>query len=151
MPDNAIYCPFPTGLDGKHDLHQSIRCRFRPEGRRWALALCTTHSRSVVLLLLYYDTCTSTYSAAKMLRFQRLATLAFVAVSAVLTHSADNATGSIHLNFERGSISPIMGGQNFPDPSVIRMSDGWHAFATNGIVNGKLVHVQVAYSPNYKT
>ncbi|EMC91620.1 glycoside hydrolase family 43 protein [Baudoinia panamericana UAMH 10762] len=44
-----------------------------------------------------------------------------------------------------------MGGANFPDPSVIRVADGWHAFSTNAVVNGKLVHVQNGYTPDYNT
>ncbi|KAK5121407.1 hypothetical protein LTR85_005239 [Meristemomyces frigidus] len=53
--------------------------------------------------------------------------------------------------FKRASISPIMGGQNFPDPSLIRMPDGWHAFATNAKVNGKEIYVQMAHSPDFVT
>ena len=48
------------------------------------------------------------------------------------------------------NIRPIMNGQNFPDPAVIRVADGWHAFATNGRVGDKLIHVQVAYTPDWK-
>lgn len=53
--------------------------------------------------------------------------------------------------FQRANIQPIMDGQNFPDPSVIRMSDGWHAFSTNARIDGKLIHVQMAYTPDWKT
>jgi len=51
----------------------------------------------------------------------------------------------------RAKFSPVMNGQNFPDPAVIRTGDGWHAFSTNGNVNGKAVHVQVAYTADYKS
>ncbi|KAK6434242.1 hypothetical protein LTR95_009570 [Oleoguttula sp. CCFEE 5521] len=51
----------------------------------------------------------------------------------------------------RGNLAPVMGGQNFPDPGVIRTGDGWHAFSTNGIVNNQKVHVQMAYTPDFKT
>lgn len=50
---------------------------------------------------------------------------------------------------KRAAISPIMGGQNFPDPSLNRLADGWHAFATNSVVNGKLIHVPLAFSPDF--
>jgi len=52
---------------------------------------------------------------------------------------------------KRDSISPIMGGQNFPDPSIIRVKDGWHSFATNAVVDGKTIHVQMAHTPDFKT
>lgn len=39
-----------------------------------------------------------------------------------------------------------MGGQNFPDPSVIRLGNDFYAYATNGKVNGKTVHIQLARS-----
>ncbi|TKA33582.1 hypothetical protein B0A50_00418 [Salinomyces thailandicus] len=51
---------------------------------------------------------------------------------------------------KRASINPIMNGQNFPDPAMIRVADGWHAFATNAKINDKLVHVQVAYTSDFK-
>ena len=51
----------------------------------------------------------------------------------------------------RSDAIPIMNGQNFPDPSLIRMPDGWHAFATNAKVNDKLIHVQMAHSSDFKT
>ncbi|RMY09960.1 hypothetical protein D0866_14548 [Hortaea werneckii] len=50
---------------------------------------------------------------------------------------------------KRATVAPVMGGQNFPDPSVIKVSDGWHAFSTNG-GPGKSVHVQVAFTPDFK-
>lgn len=46
--------------------------------------------------------------------------------------------------------TPIMVGQNFPDPGIIRTGDGWHAFATNTRINGKLIHVPMAYTPDFK-
>lgn len=52
---------------------------------------------------------------------------------------------------KRATISPIMSGQNFPDPSIIKVGDGWHAFATNAKINSKLIHVQMAHSPDFKT
>lgn len=52
---------------------------------------------------------------------------------------------------KRANANPIMGGQNFPDPSVIRTGDGWHAFATNTNINGKLIHVPIAYTRDWKT
>ncbi|KAK5107596.1 hypothetical protein LTR62_000990 [Meristemomyces frigidus] len=44
-----------------------------------------------------------------------------------------------------------MNGINFPDPAVIRVADGWHAFATNARYNGNLMHVQMAHSPDFNT
>lgn len=68
------------------------------------------------------------------------------ALAASSTAFAQPADGLI----ARSNASPIMGGQNFPDPALIRLSDGWHAFATNGKNNGKLVHVQQAKTPDFK-
>jgi len=53
--------------------------------------------------------------------------------------------------FKRATITPIMAGQNFPDPSIIKVSDGWHAFATNAVVNGVTIHVQMAHSPDFES
>lgn len=70
-----------------------------------------------------------------------------VAVLTATTVFADSALAGV---FRRGTISPVMGGQNFPDPSLIRHDDGWHAFATNAKIDGKLVHVQMGFSPDFK-
>ncbi len=52
---------------------------------------------------------------------------------------------------KRAPITPVMSGQNFPDPALLRMADGWHAFATNTIINGSWVHVPMAKSPDFQT
>ncbi|KAF2723867.1 glycoside hydrolase family 43 protein [Polychaeton citri CBS 116435] len=44
-----------------------------------------------------------------------------------------------------------MGGQNFPDPCVIRTQEGWTAFSTNSRVDNKLVHIQVAKTSDYNS
>ncbi|KAG2169977.1 hypothetical protein JADG_009716 [Aureobasidium aubasidani] len=56
--------------------------------------------------------------------------------------SADNST----VEKRDITITPVMNGINFPDPSVIRIGNEWWAFATVGRVNGKRVHVQMAKS-----
>ncbi|CAD0013919.1 unnamed protein product [Aureobasidium pullulans] len=56
--------------------------------------------------------------------------------------SADNST----VEKRDVTITPVMNGINFPDPSVIRIGNEWWAFATMGRVNGKRVHVQMAKS-----
>ncbi|THW89949.1 glycoside hydrolase family 43 protein [Aureobasidium pullulans] len=56
--------------------------------------------------------------------------------------SADNST----VEKRDITITPVMNGINFPDPSVIRIGNEWWAFATMGRVNGKRVHVQMAKS-----
>ena len=50
----------------------------------------------------------------------------------------------------RADISPIMNGQNFPDPGFIRTSKGWYAFSTNALVNGKRVYMQKAFTSDWK-
>lgn len=51
---------------------------------------------------------------------------------------------------KRATIQPILNGQNFPDPGIIKVDAGWHAFSTNAIVNGKRVHMQKAFTPDYR-
>jgi hypothetical protein len=51
---------------------------------------------------------------------------------------------------KRADISPIMGGQNFPDPGIVRTAKGWYAFSTNAIVNGKRVYMQKAFTSDWK-
>ncbi|WPH04489.1 Hypothetical protein R9X50_00738000 [Acrodontium crateriforme] len=46
--------------------------------------------------------------------------------------------------------TPIIQGQDFPDPGLIRTDNGWHAFATTSRVKGKDIHVQMASSPDFK-
>lgn len=48
-------------------------------------------------------------------------------------------------------LQPIMNGQNFPDPSIIRTGNGWHIFSTNAKVNGREIHIQAGYSPDFET
>lgn len=43
---------------------------------------------------------------------------------------------------------PVMGGINFPDPSIIWADGKWYAFATRTI--GSQIHIQVASSPDYQ-
>ncbi|KAI5207456.1 glycoside hydrolase family 43 protein [Aureobasidium subglaciale] len=47
------------------------------------------------------------------------------------------------------TLTPVMNGINFPDPSVIRIGNEWWAFATNGWVNGKRVHVQMSHTYDF--
>jgi hypothetical protein len=50
----------------------------------------------------------------------------------------------------RATLNPILGGQNFPDPGVIKTGPGWWAFSTNAIVNGKRVYMQKAFTSDWK-
>lgn len=36
------------------------------------------------------------------------------------------------------------------DPSIIKVKDGWHIFSTNAKIDGKLIHVQMAHTPDWK-
>lgn len=69
----------------------------------------------------------------------------FVALCALTTIRSTNA-GLI----KKAPIQPIMGGVNFPDPAVIKTGDGWHLFSTNAVVDGKWVHIQRAFTPDWK-
>lgn len=51
---------------------------------------------------------------------------------------------------KRATIQPILNGQNFPDPGIIKTGKGWYAFSTNAIVNGKRVFMQKAFTPDWK-
>jgi hypothetical protein len=51
----------------------------------------------------------------------------------------------------RSTISPILSGSKFPDPAVIKGATGWHLFSTNAKINGKWIHVQRAFTPDFKT
>lgn len=42
-------------------------------------------------------------------------------------------------------VNPVLD-QNFPDPTVIRANGKYYAYATNSVVNGKVIHIQVATS-----
>jgi hypothetical protein len=50
----------------------------------------------------------------------------------------------------RATLNPILGGQNFPDPGVIKTNQGWWAFSTNAIVNGKRVYMQKAFTSDWR-
>lgn len=51
---------------------------------------------------------------------------------------------------KRANASPIMNGANFPDPAVIRTPEGWHLFSTNAKIDGKWIHVQRAFTKDWK-
>lgn len=51
---------------------------------------------------------------------------------------------------KRATLQPILNGQNFPDPGIIKTDNGWYAFSTNSIVNGKRVFIQKAFTSDYK-
>ncbi|RMZ09910.1 hypothetical protein D0862_03435 [Hortaea werneckii] len=50
-------------------------------------------------------------------------------------------------NIKRSMGGPLIGGANFPDPSVIQVGNTWYAFATRTI--GSSVHIQVAQSTDF--
>lgn len=52
---------------------------------------------------------------------------------------------------KRATISPILSGVNFPDPTTIKGPTGWHLFSTNAKVGGKWIHIQRAFSPDFET
>ncbi|GAB7362737.1 hypothetical protein MBLNU230_g3043t1 [Neophaeotheca triangularis] len=74
-----------------------------------------------------------------------VAVLAATAAFFSLTSANENNTFT-----KRANLPPVMGGQNFPDPATIRVADGWHFFSTNAMVDGKRIHVQKAFSPDFK-
>jgi len=47
--------------------------------------------------------------------------------------------------------TPRLGGRNFPDPAIIRADDGWRAYATEVTVDGKKIHVPMAYTKDFKS
>lgn len=51
---------------------------------------------------------------------------------------------------KKATLQPIMGGVNFPDPAVIKTADGWHLFSTNAKIGDKLIHIQRAFTPDWK-
>ncbi|KAI4719829.1 glycoside hydrolase family 43 protein [Aureobasidium sp. EXF-10727] len=60
---------------------------------------------------------------------------------------ADNTT----IQKREITLTPVMNGLNFPDPSVIRIGNEWWAFSTNSRYNGKRVHVPMAQTYDYFT
>ncbi|KAI7220156.1 glycoside hydrolase family 43 protein [Hortaea werneckii] len=50
-------------------------------------------------------------------------------------------------NIKRSMGGPLIGGANFPDPSVIQVGNTWYAFATRTI--GSSIHIQVAQSTDF--
>lgn len=79
-------------------------------------------------------------STAKMLL--RIALLAATTAQAV-TASSLNET---YLEKRTTTLTPVMGGQNFPDPSLLRVGNDYYAYATNGHVSGQTIHIQLARS-----
>lgn len=75
---------------------------------------------------------------------------AFTTTLALLSTLATHTDASPIDKRQTQTAVPVMGGQNFPDPGMIKTGDGWYAFSTNG-GPGKSVHIQTAYSPDYKT
>ncbi|KAM0717449.1 hypothetical protein Q7P37_007301 [Cladosporium fusiforme] len=47
------------------------------------------------------------------------------------------------------AVVPRLGGQNFPDPAVIRTGDGWRAFSTEVKIDGQRIHVPMAYTRDW--
>ncbi|GAB7350767.1 hypothetical protein MBLNU459_g1310t1 [Dothideomycetes sp. NU459] len=58
---------------------------------------------------------------------------------------------NVHVTKRGSNIAPVMGGQNFPDPSLIRVGNNFYAFATGGHLGGNPVHVQMANSTDFST
>jgi beta-xylosidase len=52
---------------------------------------------------------------------------------------------------KRATVSPILGGANFPDPAIIKGATGWHLFSTDAKINGKWIHVQRAFTSDFKS
>jgi beta-xylosidase len=70
-------------------------------------------------------------------------------ISTLLT--AALAANTALFGLANAAATPRLGGQNFPDPSVIRADDGWRAYATEVTVDGKKVYVPMAYTRDWKT
>lgn len=79
--------------------------------------------------------------------------LSLLAVSTALFPAALAKATHPHLHVTKrgGTIAPVMGGQNFPDPSMIRVGNDFYAFSTNGHVSNKYIHIQMASSSDFNT
>ena len=82
-----------------------------------------------------------------------LRTLALLVVLLLGTALSVNAGPASNLTAVKrdATLTPVMNGQNFPDPGIIRVGNEWWAFTTNGRVNGKLVHIQMAHTKDFIT
>ena len=50
------------------------------------------------------------------------------------------------------TVQPVLGGMNFPDPSMIRINQNlFYAFSTNSRYNGVIVNVPMAHSTDFQT
>lgn len=82
--------------------------------------------------------------------FSLVTVAALLAISVTAQHADYKSDEHDHFIEKRSAATPVMGGQNFPDPGIIRVSDGWHAFATNTKIDGVKIHVPYATSPDFK-
>ncbi|KAK3074420.1 hypothetical protein LTR53_003151 [Teratosphaeriaceae sp. CCFEE 6253] len=54
-----------------------------------------------------------------------------------------------HALVRRAAAGPMMGGVNFPDPSIIKVDGVWYLFATR--TRGNNINIQIATSPDFQT
>ncbi|KAK3678023.1 hypothetical protein LTR78_002118 [Recurvomyces mirabilis] len=81
-----------------------------------------------------------------------LSPIALIGITIALPQPYTSNTTNNAIRHRRATTAhPIMGGQNFPDPGIIRVADGWHAFSTNALYNGTPIHVQIAHTPDFMT
>jgi beta-xylosidase len=111
----------------------SIRYRFRPGKLLRSLVL----NRGLIL--------SSRYTISHRSHHSRFTSM----ISTLLTAALAATTALFGL--ANAAATPRLGGQNFPDPSVIRADDGWRAYATEVTVDGKKVYVPMAYTRDWKT
>ena len=79
--------------------------------------------------------------------FTKLATLVVTLAAAVAAVAAP-PTNESYIEKRDTILKPVMQGVNFPDPAIIRVGNNFFGYATQGKVDGKRVHVQVAQSIN---
>lgn len=80
--------------------------------------------------------------------YKFITAVAVLATSAVAAAPFNETTFFENLGKRDFVLKPVMNGQNFPDPAVIRVGNDFYGYATNGKVNGKTVHIQLARSLN---
>ena len=73
----------------------------------------------------------------------------FTMLGSTLT-AAFAATFALFTLGAHAAATPRLGGRSFPDPSIIRADDGWRAYATEVTVDGKKIHVPIAYTSDFK-
>jgi len=70
----------------------------------------------------------------------------------VFSHPLERAaSGPLKVRLTERSLSGPVITENFPDPSIVRVRNGWYAFATNTVENNETINIQIASSPDFDT